>query len=254
MKRFAVFFYGLVAYAAFFATFLYAIGFIGNFGVPTSLDGEPTTRFVTALLVNLALLATFAIQHSGMARQGFKRWLTRYIPIEAERSTYVLITSVLLGAMFYCWQPMGGVIWEVSNDAARVAILTIYMAGWALVLVSTYLIDHFDLFGLRQSWDCLRGRAYQPPQFATPGLYKMVRHPLYVGWLVVFWAAPTMTVAHLLFAAMTTAYILIAIQLEERDLVRFHGRSYASYRKQVPMLIPRLRRKRADFATIELKN
>jgi protein-S-isoprenylcysteine O-methyltransferase Ste14 len=175
-----------------------------------------------------------------MARPAFKRWWTKIVPEPAERSTYVLISSLALVLLFVTWQPIGGVIWQVPEGAAKWAVLGVYGFGWALLLYTTFLIDHFDLFGLKQSWRALTGQPYQPPQFHTPSLYKVVRHPLYIGWLIIFWAAPTMTVAHLVFAVMTTAYILIAIQLEERDLVSAFGDTYVAYRRRTPMIIPRL--------------
>jgi protein-S-isoprenylcysteine O-methyltransferase Ste14 len=238
MKRLFIFLYGLAAYAAFLATCLYAAGFIGDFLVPKSLDSPATVPVWQALLVNLGLLSLFAVQHSVMARPAFKRWWTRYVPEAAERSTYVLLSSVALAILFAFWQPMGGTIWHVENGVGRVLFHTLFAAGWVLVLTSTYLINHFDLFGLRQAWLHLRGEEYTPLKFATPALYRVVRHPLYVGWITVFWAAPTMTVAHLVFALATTVYILLAVRLEERDLVAHHP-EYADYQRRVPMLIPR---------------
>lgn len=237
LKRITVFVYGVVCYLVFFATFLYAIGFIGNVWVPKSIDSGPQLPLYVGLPINLALLAAFALQHSIMARQWFKDAWTRVIPKEAERSTYVLFSSLALIALFWFWQPMGGVVWSVENPYGRAAITALYALGWVVVLAATFLINHFDLFGLRQVWLYLRGEPYTALKFHTPGLYKVVRHPLYVGWLMVFWSAPVMTVAHLVFAVMTTAYILVAIQFEERDLVRMH-KEYAEYRRRVPMLVP----------------
>ena len=242
MSRFLVFLYGVIAYAAFFATYLYAVGFLGNVLVPKGLDSTPTAAFATALLINLGLLTLFAVQHSVMARPWFKRILLRVIPQPAERSTYVLASSLALMLLFWKWSPLGGVIWDVQNPIGRAVLLTVFASGWLLVLVTTFLINHFDLFGLRQVWLNLRGAAYRPLHFVTPGPYRLVRHPLYLGWLLAFWATPTMTVTHLFFAIMTTAYILIAIQLEERDLMHEHP-EYAAYRARVPMLIPFLRRR-----------
>jgi len=239
-----VFAFGIFSYAVFFAVFLYGVGFIGGFFTPTTLDGAPTGSIGNALAVDLGLLGLFAVQHSVMARPAFKRWWTRIVPEAAERSVYVLLSSLALAALFYFWQPIGGVIWDAPDGWARDAVIAVYLLGWALLLYSTFLIDHFDLFGLRQSWNRLKGNAYTPPQFYTPSLYRLVRHPLYVGWLTIFWAAPTMTVAHLVFALATTAYILIAIQLEERDLVDAFGERYLKYRRQTPMLVPRLWRRR----------
>jgi protein-S-isoprenylcysteine O-methyltransferase Ste14 len=239
-----VFAFGILSYGVFFAVFLYAIGFIGGFFTPTMLDGAPEGPVGRALAIDLALLGLFAVQHSVMARPAFKRWWTKFVPEAAERSVYVLLSSLALVALFSFWQPIGGVIWEAPAGYARDSVIVIYLLGWALLLYSTFLIDHFDLFGLRQSWNRWKGKAYTPPQFYTPSLYRIVRHPLYVGWLTIFWAAPTMTVAHLVFALATTAYILIAIQLEERDLIDAFGDRYVEYRRQTPMLIPRLWRRR----------
>ena len=238
MVRVLTFAYGIFCYAMFFAVFVYGIGFIGGFVTPTRLDGPLTRPLTEALAINLGLLALFAVQHSGMARPGFKRWWTRIIPECVERSTYVLVSSLLLAAFYVWWKPLGFTLWT-TEGTARLAVITLYGVGWALLFYSTLLIDHFDLFGLRQVWRRLRDQQYTSPRFYTPSLYRLVRHPLYVGWLVIFWAAPTMTLAHLLFAVMTTAYILIAIRLEERDLMDSHP-EYAAYRARTPMLIPRL--------------
>ncbi len=248
LKRIAVFVYGVASYALFFGTFLYAIGFIGNFFVPKTIDGTPEVPFGEALLINLALLSLFAIQHSVMARLGFKRWWTRIIPKPAERSTYTLLSSLALILMFSMWQPLGGVVWDVQDSVGQIVLYTLFGLGWGLVLLSTFLINHFDLFGLRQVWLYLRGKEYTPLAFRTPSLYKYVRHPLYVGWLFAFWATPTMTVTHLLFAVVTTAYILFAIRLEERDLVGEHGPKYEAYRKRVPMLVPSFKSRRLQEA------
>lgn len=242
-NRIVAFLYGAVCYLVFFATFLYAIGFIGNLAVPKSIDSGAQSSLTYALTVNVALLGLFAVQHSVMARQWFKRAWTRIVPAPVERSTYVLFSSLALIVLFWKWQPMGGLVWSVANPAERVALYTLYAIGWILVLVATFLINHFDLFGLRQVWLYLRGREYTPLAFRTPGLYRYVRHPLYVGWLLVFWSAPVMTAAHLVFAVATTAYILLAIQFEERDLVRFHP-EYAEYRRRVPMILPIASRQR----------
>ncbi|MDX1722441.1 MAG: isoprenylcysteine carboxylmethyltransferase family protein [Pseudomonas sp.] len=242
MKRFAIFLYGVGSYAVFFATFLYAIAFVGNFPVvPRSIDGIPEMAFGNALVINMLLLAVFAIQHSVMARPAFKSWWTRFIPQEAERSTYVLLSSLALIALFYFWQPMGGVIWQVENRSGQLPLLAGFGFGWALVLYSTFLINHFDLFGLRQVWLQLLGKPYTALPFKTPAAYKLVRHPLYLGWFFVFWCTPQMTAAHLLFAVLTSVYILIGIYLEERDLLKVHP-EYAAYRQRVPMLLPRVRK------------
>jgi protein-S-isoprenylcysteine O-methyltransferase Ste14 len=237
-RRLSILAYGVVSYALFFATFLYGIGWLGGFLVPTRLDGTPTGSTAAAVAIDLALLTLFALQHSGMARPAFKRWLTRYIPESAERSTYVLLSSVALLAVFLLWQPIGGVIWDVQQPILRGILYGLFGAGWLIVLITTFLINHFDLFGLRQVWLEYQGKPYTPLEFKTPGPYKLVRHPLYIGWLTVFWATPTMTVSHLLFAVVTTLYILAAIQWEERDLVAAHP-EYDDYRRRVPMLVPR---------------
>jgi protein-S-isoprenylcysteine O-methyltransferase Ste14 len=238
MKRIAVFVYGLVCYGIFFATFLYAFGFVGNVLVPKSMDSGPSVPLGEAFLINSLLLAGFAVQHSVMARSWFKRGLTKLIPEPAERSTYVLLSSVMLILLFWKWQPMGGLMWSVDSPAVQALFIVFCAAGWVLVLLSTFLINHFDLFGLRQVWLYLLKKPYTPLRFRTPAMYKVVRHPLYLGWLLAFWMTPVMTAAHLLFAVLTTAYILIAIQFEERDLVRAHGESYRQYRNSVPMILP----------------
>ena len=241
MSRLVVFAYGVVAYAVFFVTYLYAAGFVGNLVVPKSLDSAPTAPFGTALLINLGLLGLFAVQHSVMARPWFKRALLRVLPQVAERSTYVLASSLALILLFWQWSPLGGVIWDVQNPAGRAVLYALFAFGFLLVLVTTFLINHFDLFGLRQVWLHLLGREYRSLHFVTPGPYRLIRHPLYLGWFFAFWATPTMTITHLLFAVMTTGYILIAIQLEERDLIAAHP-EYAEYRRKVPMIIPLPRR------------
>lgn len=240
MSRIAIFAYGVLSYLVFFAVFLYGIGFIGGFLTPTSLDAVPTSSLGHALTVDLALLAAFAVQHSGMARPAFKAWWKRYVPEAAERSTYVLLSSLALAALYVYWEPIGGVIWNAQDGVVRNGVIGLYLFGWLLLLYTTFLIDHFDLFGLKQVWRRLANKTYRAPVFRTPSLYKLVRHPLYIGWLTIFWAAPTMTVSHLIFALATTAYILIAIGLEERDLVSAFGTTYLDYRARTPMLIPRL--------------
>jgi len=237
-KRILFFAYGIFSYLIFLGTFLYAIGFIGNFGVPRTLDGEATGNFALNLLIDAGLLTLFAAQHSIMARKWFKEWWTRIVPRPIERSTYVLFSSLALILLFWQWRPLGGVVWSIENSPGVFILRAFFAFGWLLVLASTFLINHFDLFGLRQVWLYLRGKPYNALRFATPGLYQMVRHPLYVGWFFAFWMTPLMTFAHLLFAIATTLYILLAIQFEERDLVREHGEAYEAYRRTVPMLIP----------------
>jgi protein-S-isoprenylcysteine O-methyltransferase Ste14 len=246
-KRISIFLYGVACYVVFFGTFLYAVGFVGSFPglatwIPRTLDSQPASGFAFSLAVDLALLGLFAIQHSVMARPAFKRWLTRVVPESAERSTYVVASSLALILLFACWQPLGGEVWTVTDAIARGALWGAFVFGWLLVLVATFLINHFDLFGLRQVWLQLVGRPYTHLPFGTPLLYRYVRHPLYVGWFFAFWATPTMTWSHLVFAVMTTAYILVAIQLEERDLVTHFGDDYRRYRERVPMLFPFARR------------
>jgi protein-S-isoprenylcysteine O-methyltransferase Ste14 len=247
IRRTLILAYGVMAYALFLGTFLYAIGFIGGFLTPTQLDGPREGSLAAALAINLGLLVLFAVQHSGMARPAFKRWLTRLVPQAAERSTYVLLSSLALLLLFALWRPLGGVVWDLDGEVAREGVYALFGLGWLIVLVTTFLINHFDLFGLRQVWLEFRGVPYTPLTFATPGPYQVVRHPLYVGWLMVFWATPTMTAAHLLFAMVTTVYILVAIRWEERDLVDAHP-EYAAYRGQVGMLLPRLRATPAERA------
>jgi methanethiol S-methyltransferase len=239
-KRLAVFVYGWVSYLAFFLTFVYAVGFIGNLYVPKSMDSTARMSFWPALVIDALLLLMFAVQHSAMARPAFKEKLTQFIPAAAERSTYVLCSSLLLIALFAFWQPIGGVVWNVTNVVVRNAINTVFGFGFALVFVATLLINHFDLFGLRQVALYLARKPYTYLEFRTPLFYRYVRHPLYVGWLIAFWATPTMTGAHLLFAVLTSAYILTAIRWEERDLVVVHGSKYRDYQKSVPKLIPSL--------------
>jgi protein-S-isoprenylcysteine O-methyltransferase Ste14 len=238
MKRIVAFSYGTLCYFVFLATFVYAVLFIGNIALSRTLDGEATAQFGQALLINALLLGAFAVQHSVMARPAFKQWWTRLIPKPVERSTYVLFSSLALLLLFYAWQPLGGTLWDVRDPIVRGMIYCLFAGGWVLVLVATFLINHFDLFGMRQVWLYVTHRPYTPLEFKTPGLYRYVRHPLYVGWLLTFWATPTMTAAHLVFAMATTAYILIAIQFEERDLAAIHGAAYEAYRRQVPMLVP----------------
>lgn len=245
MGRIIAFIYGVVAYAAFFGTFLYAIGFMGNLVVPKSIDSGATAPLAIALLTDIALLGIFAIQHSVMARPWFKKWWTQLVPDAVERSTYVLFSSVLLILLFALWQPIGGTIWDLQDPIWRAILYSLFAFGWLLVLAATFLINHFDLFGLRQVYLYLRGKEYTALEFGAPCLYKHVRHPLYVGWLFAFWATPTMSVAHLVFAITTTVYIVLAIRWEENDLVNALGTAYADYQRRVPMLIPFIKTKKA---------
>jgi protein-S-isoprenylcysteine O-methyltransferase Ste14 len=238
LGRILIFVYGVVCYFMFLATFLYAIGFLGNFVVPKGIDGGELGPRGTALLINIVLLALFAIQHSVMARQGFKRAWTKIVPEPAERSTYVLLSSLLLILLFWQWRPMTGIVWNVEHPAGRLILWALFALGWLLVLTSTFLINHFDLFGLRQVYLHLIGKKPTPMSFKTPGLYRYIRHPLYLGWFFAFWSTPTMTVGHLVFAIVTTVYILRAIKYEERDLVGFFGDAYRQYQQRVPKIIP----------------
>jgi protein-S-isoprenylcysteine O-methyltransferase Ste14 len=230
--------YGGLAYIVFLASFLYAIAFVGNLPVPKTIDSGEPGSVIVALVVNTLLLGLFAIQHSVMARPAFKRWWTRFVPHAVERTTYVLLASLVLVILYWQWRPMPEIVWSVSHPVLVAALQAIFWAGWITVLVSTFLINHFELFGLSQVFARLTGRELPTPIFRTPLFYKWVRHPLYLGFLLAFWSAPTMTVGHLLFAAGTTGYILIAIYLEERDLIDLFGDQYRRYRKQVAMLIP----------------
>jgi protein-S-isoprenylcysteine O-methyltransferase Ste14 len=237
-KRLIFFAYGAAAYAIFLATFLYAIAFVGGIGVPTRLDGDPRLPLLSALAIDTALLTLFAVQHSVMARRWFKEWWTQIVPWTIERSTFVLFASLALIVLFWKWQPLGISIWTVTDPVVRALLWALFAAGWGTVLVVTFLINHFDLFGLRQVWLPLIGKPYTRIEFRTPAPYRYVRHPLYFGFLLAFWMTPTMTLAHLVFAIATTAYIVLAIQFEERDLVREYGSAYEEYRKRVPMLLP----------------
>jgi protein-S-isoprenylcysteine O-methyltransferase Ste14 len=239
MGRGIAFLYGVASYGIFFLTFLYLIGFLSNLLVPMSIDVGQATNTITALLINFSLIALFGIQHSVMARPGFKDKWTKIVPKSIERSTYVLITSAILILMFFQWRPMTGVIWEAEAVWAQNILWAVFFGGFGLVLLSTFVIDHFDLFGLRQVWLNLRKKVYTHSKFKVTFFYRFVRHPLYVGWIMAFWGIPTMTVGHLLFAVGMTTYILVAIRYEERDLVKFLGDDYVQYQQKVPMLIPK---------------
>lgn len=244
MSRALILAYGIVAYVLFLLTFLYAIGFVAGVVVPKTIDSGIPGALVPSIVVNLVLLSVFALQHSVMARPAFKRWWTRIVPAAAERSTYVLLSSLALILIFWQWRPMPEPVWSVTHPAGRAALLLVEFGGWGLVLVATFLIDHFDLFGLRQVWLNFQGRPYAPPAMIERGAYKACRHPIMLGFLVAFWATPHMSWGRLLFAAVTTAYVLVAIRLEERDLVASLGQTYDEYRRRVPMLLPlKVRRK-----------
>lgn len=244
MGRVIAFLYGVICYLIFLVTFLYAIGFVGNVIVPKSIDtGTMNSPLSIALIIDAVLLSVFAIQHSVMARQWFKRAWTSVVPSHVERSTYVLLASLALLLLYWQWQPMGPVIWDVKNATGRMLLLGLFWIGWGGVLFSTYLVDHFALFGLKQVYSHLQGKVESAIPFKSPSLYKMVRHPLYLGFVIAFWSTPTMTFGHLFFAAMTTVYIIIAIQFEERDLIQSYGDTYRVYRQRVSMLIPIPRRK-----------
>jgi methanethiol S-methyltransferase len=243
--------YGVASYGVFLLSLLYAVGFVGNMLVPKSIDSGTAGPLVESLLIDTLLLGLFAIQHSLMARQGFKRWWTRIVPRSIERSTYVLFASLVLLLLYGHWRPIPLLVWTVHDPIATGAIAAIFWLGWGMLLVSTFLISHFELFGLSQVFARLRGKELPAPRFHTPFLYRRVRHPIYLSFLLAFWATSTMTVGHLLFALATTGYILIAIQLEERDLLRMFGDQYRRYRQHVAMLLPLSRRRFIDRADVQ---
>ena len=239
--------YGGVCYVAFHAAFLYLVGFLTNFYVPKSIDGGAAGGTAVAVAVDLALIALFGLQHSVMARPAFKTWWTRIVPDTLERSTYVLATSLVLGVIYGLWQPLPHVVWHVDHAAARGMLWTLFALGNLVVVAATFMIDHFDLLGLRQVYLRWRGQRYSAPPFRVAWLYRVVRHPLYLGFFLVFWATPDMSVGHLLFAAGMSAYILVAVRYEERDLVTAFGDTYERYREAVPMVVPRIARKGCPF-------
>ena len=242
MGRIVAFLYGVAAYLVSFVTLLYAVGFVTGLVVPKTVDDGMIVPLGEALIVDIHLMSLFALQHSGMARKPFKRWWTRFVPAAVERSTYVLVTSLVLILMFWQWRPLPGVLWQVDDPWIASVIMAMSMLGWLLVLTSTFLINHFELFGLQQVATHLAGGTLAELHFKTPLLYRVVRHPIYLGLIIAFWATPVMTVGHLLFAAVTTAYIFVGILLEERDLIALFGDDYRRYRQRVAMLVP-LRRK-----------
>lgn len=243
MKRVIIFLYGFIAYVLFLGTFLYAIVFVGDFLVPKTINTGPETPFAKALVINLALLSAFALQHSIMARPGFKRWWTQFVHPAIERSTYVLMTNLVLMLLYWQWRPMPAIVWELQNEMAVNVMYSIFALGWLIVLLSTFMINHFDLFGLKQVYEYLKNITPKPISFKQPALYQVVRHPIMLGFIIGFWATPVMTMGHLVFAVTTTLYIIIAVKfLEERDLRNIHEDAYVEYQKRVPMLIPFLKK------------
>jgi len=246
MKKLLALVYGVLAYFFFFGTFLYAIGFVGNVGVPKSIDTGSSASLGTAVLIDAVLLSLFALQHSIMARRGFKQQWTRVVSWYVERSTFVVAASAVLALLLWQWRPIPGTIWDVRGTALSSVLQVTFWIGWGILLVSTFLINHFELFGLAQVWAYFGGQEFHRPDFKTPSLYKMVRHPIYLGFVIAFWSAPIMTVGHLLFSVATTGYMIVGIYFEERDLLHAYGEAYRNYRQRVPMLIPFLKFRKSD--------
>ncbi len=239
MAKLITLFYGTISYIIFFITFLYSIGFVGNLIVPKSIDsGSENTTIIFSIIINVILLSIFALQHSIMARPVFKRWWTRFIPAAIERSTYVLLSSLALALLFWFWQPITGVIWSIENPVGKQILNILFWIGWLIVLLSTFMINHFDLFGLRQVYLEFKGKEYTSIGFKTPWLYQYIRHPIMMGFIIAFWATPHMTTGHLLFSVVTTSYILVALQFEEHDLTQYFGEEYKNYKKRVSMIFP----------------
>ncbi len=238
MGRIISFVYGVLAHLGFLVAFMYLIGFLGNFVVPKSIDSGQAGPVGQALLINVILIAIFGIPHSVMARPGFKQWWTKVVPQHIERSTYVMISNLLVALLMWQWQPMVGVIWNVEHPVGASVLWGLFGIGWVMIVLTSFVINHFDLFGLRQVYLHLRGMEYTPLEFKAKWIYQYIRHPLMLGWIIAFWSTPQMSAGHLVFAVGTTVYILIAIQFEERDLVKYHGEDYENYRRKVSMLIP----------------
>lgn len=243
MGRIFSFLYGVLAHLGFLVAFLYLIGFLGNFVVPKSIDSGQAGPVGQALLINVILIAIFGIPHSIMARPGFKQWWTRFVPQHIERSTYVMISNLFVALLMWQWQPMVGVIWNVEHPVGASVLWGLFGIGWVMIVLTSFVINHFDLFGLRQVYLHLRGMEYTPLEFKAKWIYKYIRHPLMLGWIIAFWSTPQMSAGHLVFAVGTTVYILIAIQFEEKDLVKFHGEDYENYRRNVSMLLPLKKKK-----------
>ena len=245
MKKSVIFIYGILAYCVFLISFLYAIGFVGNIIVPKSIDSGTETTLISSILINVILLSVFALQHSIMARPAFKKWFTTIISPAMERSTYILLSSLALLLIYWQWQPITTIVWKIENEIVSLVITGIFFLGWLIVLLSTFMINHFELFGLAQILDNLKNRQTPNPKFQTNYLYKIVRHPIMLGFIIAFWATPSMTVGHLLFTSVTTIYIFIVVKyLEEKDLRKFIGKKYETYQKEVPMIVPFTKKKR----------